>query len=128
MPTTLSWRDAGTLTARLLLSVLPLFLGSINTYAEQTTEAMTINPETSSEYNKAVKTPNLWFTTVQLADTVTQDAIRSGEPGSKLRMDDAKASEESVVRLKEVVVVGKERGTSLIGETQSASQGFIGQA
>ena len=33
----------------------------------------------------------------------------------------------SVVKLKEVVVLGKERGTSLIGETQSASQGFIGQ-
>lgn len=35
--------------------------------------------------------------------------------------------EVSVVKLKEVVVLGKERGTSVIGETQSASQGFIGQ-
>ena len=90
-------------------------------------DAAAVKPEASSEHKKSMKVPNISFTTVQLADTVTQDAVRSGKPGSKPKVDDAKTSEESVVKLKEVVVVEKGRGTSLIGETQSASQGLIGQ-
>jgi outer membrane receptor protein involved in Fe transport len=34
---------------------------------------------------------------------------------------------DRVIKLKEVTVLGKERGSSLVGEAQSASQGFIGQ-
>jgi hypothetical protein len=121
------WRGVGLLTARLFLFALPLFFGSGHAYAEQAVDAATVKPEASSNHKKSVKVPDIAFSTVQLADTVTQDAVRSGKPGNKPKMDDAKASEESVVKLKEVVVVGKGRGTSLIGETQSASQGFIGQ-
>src|SRR6185437_7874674 len=123
-----SWHNVGTLIARFLLSAMPLILGNADIYAEQNAENATIKSETLPDYDKSAKTSSAWFTTVQLADTVTQDALRSDRLGRKPRVDDAKTSEEPVVKLKEVVVVGKERGTSLIGETQSASQGFIGQA
>jgi outer membrane receptor protein involved in Fe transport len=123
-----SWRNAGTLIARFFLLAMSLLLGNADIYAEQNAENATIKSYTLPDYDKSAKTSSAWFTTVQLADTVTQDALRSGRPGRKPRVDDAKTSEEPVVKLKEVVVVGKERGTSLIGETQSASQGFIGQA
>ncbi|MEO5654951.1 MAG: TonB-dependent receptor [Nitrosospira sp.] len=117
----------GMLIARLFLSALPLFFSNGSAYAEQAADVATIKPETSSKHEVSVRIPSILPTTVQLADTVTQDVVRSDKPGNKPKVDDARASKESVVKLKEVVVLGKERGTSLIGETQSASQGFIGQ-
>ena len=73
------WHDAGLLTTCLFLSALPLFFGSGNAYAEQAMDAAAVKPETSSEHKKSMKVPNISFTTVQLADTVTQDAVRSGK-------------------------------------------------
>jgi len=46
---------------------------------------------------------------------------------NKTRSTKNNAGDGNIIKLKEVKVLGKERGTSLIGETQSASQGFIGQ-
>ncbi|MBL8499540.1 MAG: TonB-dependent receptor [Nitrosomonas sp.] len=62
---------------------------------------------------------------IRFADTASQDIMRSAKSEKKPGID--KASEESVVKLKEITVRGRERATRLVGETQSASQGFIGQ-
>jgi outer membrane receptor protein involved in Fe transport len=92
----------------------------INVYAEEVPDAsekLNIPPERVDPVKKQNSSA-----TVQLADTGSQDAMRPGKPRNN------QAIAEPVVKLKEVVVLGKERGTSLVGETQSASQGFIGQA
>lgn len=115
----------GMFAARLLLSSLVLFPGGTDAYAEQAAKTTAIELRKLPEHHKPPKIPDLSFTTVQLADTVSQGAMRSAKPGNKPRT--GKAGEESVVKLKEVIVLGKERGSSLIGEAQSASQGFIGQ-
>ncbi len=58
---------------------------------------------------------------------ITAETAGSGNISGSLRTNRVETEGNPVIKLKEVTVVGKERGTSLIGDTQSASQGFIGQ-
>ncbi|MDE2367190.1 MAG: Plug domain-containing protein, partial [Betaproteobacteria bacterium] len=104
-----------------------LFLvGSGNTYAEQAPD--TIDAKTEAQSGKTKMVENI-PSSVPAQPTVNMapDAARRGNLQVNSGTDKIRTNQDPVVKLKEVMVLGKERGTSLIGETQSASQGFIGQ-
>ncbi len=87
----------------------------------------TVKSESTSKLKDLMTVQRIPFAITQLTGTAVKDAIRSGKQVTKPASDDAKTSEENLVKLKEMVIIGKGPGVSLIGEAQSASEGVIGQ-
>lgn len=128
MPSNLSCSGLSTLAAGIFqLAFLIIFFGSSNTYAEMNPNESTVKSEPTSKQKDLMTVQRMPFAITQLTDTVVKDAIRSGKQVTKPASNDARTSEENLVNLKEMVIVGKGPGVSLIGETQSASEGVIGQ-
>ena len=115
-----SWRNTGISTLPILVPLLVFSSSGTNVYAQEVPDASVKSNMLPERIDPVEKQDS--SATVQLADTVSRDAMGPGKPRNN------QATVEPVVKLKEVVVLGKERGTGLVGETQSASQGFIGQA
>lgn len=127
----LSWSRMGFLAAGIYQLVFwIIFFACSNAYAEMNTNDGTVKSEPTLKQKNLIKSQRAPLTTAQLTGTVKQDAIRSGGEPIKPTPDNTKntkASEENLVKLKEMVIVGRGPGVSLIGETQSASEGVIGQ-
>ena len=128
MPLNLSCSGLSSLAAGIFqLAFLILCFGSSNAYAEMNPNDSTVKFEPTSKQKELMKVQRMLFAITQLTGTVMQDAIRSGKQVTKPASDDTRTSEENLVKLKEVVIVAKGPGVSLIGEAQSASEGVIGQ-
>jgi hypothetical protein len=127
MPPTTRWHEAGIagiLAAPLLLLPSPFFIGKA--YAEQVLDSAA---KTEARLKKAelAESNGLSLVTAKLGSSISEETGERAELRNNLPINQVKARNDFVIKLKEVVVLGKERGISLIRETQSASQGFIGQ-
>ena len=128
MPSNLYWPRLGLLAAGIFqLAFWVIFFSSSNAYAEMNPNDSTVKFEPALKQKDLMKIQRMSFVTAQLTGTVMPDAIRSGKETIKPTPKDAKTSEENLVKLKEMMIVGRNPGVSLIGEAQSASEGVIGQ-
>lgn len=128
MPSNLFWSRIGLLAAGIFqLAFWIIFFNSSNAYAEMSPNDSNVKFEPTLKQKDLMKVQKIPFVTAQLTGTVMPDAIRSGRETIKSTPEGAKTSEEHFVKLKEMVIVGRSPGVSLIGETQSASEGVIGQ-
>ena len=133
MPSTTLWREAGiasVLAAPLFLLASPFFIAEA--HAEQ--DLHTLDAKAEARLKKAKPMENVAPSSVSPSSAtahpggnITAETAGSGNISGSLRTNRVETEGNPVIKLKEVTVLGKERGTSLIGDTQSASQGFIGQ-
>lgn len=117
------WHDPGItviLAMPLLLVPSTFFIGNAN--AQQTLDVIEGKPGGQLKKGKAAENIS-----APSGTTVREAGTASGTDSQTPELLITQPSDNPVIRLKEVTVMGKERATSLLNEVQSASQGFIGQ-